>query len=199
MSRLLTATSVMLTLVGFLTLAVDARTDDPPPAEQKSSKPKTDDPPPAEQDSSKPKTDDPTPTKKKRSKSKTNDPTPAEQDSSKPKTEDPPADEPKGTKTNTDDPSATPTVGEDKPDDSPSATPKGDENKTDDPPPPAAPEGVEVQTRGPVHEAYAEPSGSPPVANPVIPQAPPAPIEERARPEASGPELRLDSRLLELR
>src|SRR5262245_3009931 len=37
--------------------------------------------------------------------------------------------------------------------------------------------GAEVQARGPVHEAFAEP-GTPPSAAPVVPKQPPAPIEE---------------------
>src|SRR5690348_5511718 len=41
-----------------------------------------------------------------------------------------------------------------------------------------SPEGVEVQTRGPVHEAYAEPGGVQPAPAPVVPQGPPPAIEE---------------------
>src|SRR4051794_23835733 len=37
---------------------------------------------------------------------------------------------------------------------------------------------VEVLARGPVHEAYAEPSEREPKATPVIPKEPPKPIEE---------------------
>src|SRR5687768_3913616 len=40
------------------------------------------------------------------------------------------------------------------------------------------PEGVEVQLRGPVHEAYAEPTDPQPQAQPVVPRQPPEPIEE---------------------
>src|SRR5439155_18588494 len=43
--------------------------------------------------------------------------------------------------------------------------------------PPPLPAGLEVQARGPVHEAFAEP-GTSPVASPVVPRRPPAPIEE---------------------
>jgi hypothetical protein len=43
---------------------------------------------------------------------------------------------------------------------------------------PAVPEGMEVQARGPVHEAYAEPTGAAPVPGPVVEKAPPEAIEE---------------------
>jgi hypothetical protein len=39
-------------------------------------------------------------------------------------------------------------------------------------------EGVQVQGRGPVHEAYAEPSLAQPAAPPVVPKQPPDPVEE---------------------
>jgi len=42
----------------------------------------------------------------------------------------------------------------------------------------AAQEGVEVMARGPVHEAFAEPSVRSPRPSPAIPKQPPAPIEE---------------------
>src|SRR5437879_5424975 len=42
----------------------------------------------------------------------------------------------------------------------------------------AAQEGVEVMARGPVHEAFAEPSVRSPRPSPVVPKQPPAPIEE---------------------
>jgi hypothetical protein len=42
----------------------------------------------------------------------------------------------------------------------------------------AAQEGVEVMARGPVHEAFAEPSIRSPRPSPVVPKQPPAPIEE---------------------
>lgn len=45
------------------------------------------------------------------------------------------------------------------------------------PDPPPLPAGLEVQTHGPVHEAFAEP-GTPPVASPIVPNQPPAPVEE---------------------
>src|SRR5580704_1273864 len=38
--------------------------------------------------------------------------------------------------------------------------------------------GVDVQTRGPVHEAYAAPTSLQPVPGPIIPKQPPDPIEE---------------------
>jgi hypothetical protein len=54
----------------------------------------------------------------------------------------------------------------------------------------AAPEGVDVQTRGPVHEAYAEPTsaGTPP-ASIVVPKQPPPPVPEmpsEMRPEGDN-------------
>ncbi len=39
--------------------------------------------------------------------------------------------------------------------------------------------GVEVEARGPVHEAYAEPTTATPTPGPVVPKEPPAPIEEQ--------------------
>src|SRR5579864_5223141 len=45
--------------------------------------------------------------------------------------------------------------------------------------PPQHPEGVEVQTRGPIHEAFAEPVDSQPAPTHVINRQPPAPIEEQ--------------------
>lgn len=47
-------------------------------------------------------------------------------------------------------------------------------------------EGVEALTRGPIHEAFAEPVSNDPVASPVVPKQPPDPIEElpaEARPD----------------
>ena len=70
------------------------------------------------------------------------------------------------------------------------------------PPPaaePATQEGVEVMTRGPVHEAFAEPVLRDPAPTPVVPKQPPDPVEELPpdqRPE--GDECRMDSRLLGL-
>jgi hypothetical protein len=46
------------------------------------------------------------------------------------------------------------------------------------PPDPAPPDGVSVLTRGPVHEAYAEPSETQPQASPLITKQPPEPVEE---------------------
>jgi hypothetical protein len=43
---------------------------------------------------------------------------------------------------------------------------------------PAAKEGVEVLARGPVHEAFAEPSQARPLPSPIVPNKPPDPIEE---------------------
>jgi hypothetical protein len=43
---------------------------------------------------------------------------------------------------------------------------------------PAQPEGVEVLARGPVHEAFAEPAIRGPRPTPLVPKAPPEPIEE---------------------
>src|SRR5689334_4545229 len=42
----------------------------------------------------------------------------------------------------------------------------------------APPPGVEILTRGPVHEAYAEPNDPTPRPTPVVPQQPPEPIPE---------------------
>ena len=42
----------------------------------------------------------------------------------------------------------------------------------------ATQEGVQVLARGPVHEAFAEPSIRKPEATPIVPKQPPAPIEE---------------------
>jgi hypothetical protein len=50
--------------------------------------------------------------------------------------------------------------------------------RADGPPPPPPPDGVEVQARGPVHEAYAEPVGVPPQAGPLVPKQPPEAIDE---------------------
>jgi hypothetical protein len=44
--------------------------------------------------------------------------------------------------------------------------------------PPPTPPGVDVQARGPVHEAFAEPTAARPEAGPVVPKQPPDPIEE---------------------
>src|SRR5258708_5730929 len=46
--------------------------------------------------------------------------------------------------------------------------------QADQPPP----EGVEVQARGPVHEAFAQPVNRQPEPGPVVPKQPPEPIEE---------------------
>lgn len=48
----------------------------------------------------------------------------------------------------------------------------------DTPPPPPTPAGVEVLTRGPVHEAFAEPVVFDPRPGVVVPKAPPEPIDE---------------------
>jgi hypothetical protein len=47
-----------------------------------------------------------------------------------------------------------------------------------DPPPPPQPQGVDVQTRGPVHEAFAEPTTTQPEQSQVVTKQPPDPIEE---------------------
>jgi len=46
------------------------------------------------------------------------------------------------------------------------------------PPEPAPQEGVSALTRGPVHEAYAEPSETQPQASPLVTKPPPEPVEE---------------------
>jgi hypothetical protein len=43
---------------------------------------------------------------------------------------------------------------------------------------PLAPPGVEVLTRGPIHEAYAQPVGDRPQATPLVPKPPPPPFAE---------------------
>jgi hypothetical protein len=43
---------------------------------------------------------------------------------------------------------------------------------------PAEPQGAEVQARGPVHEAFAEPTDLQPQPGPVVPKQPPDPIDE---------------------
>src|SRR5438874_4446826 len=62
-------------------------------------------------------------------------------------------------------------------------------------PPPAGPDspppGIEVQTRGPVHEAFAQPVSTQPEPSPVVPKAPPDPIPEEPpdqRPEGDNAE-----------
>src|SRR5436305_8964115 len=46
------------------------------------------------------------------------------------------------------------------------------------PPPPGATEGVDVQARGPVHEAYAEPAEARPEPTPLVAKQPPDPVPE---------------------
>jgi hypothetical protein len=48
----------------------------------------------------------------------------------------------------------------------------------DEPPPDPTPKGVEVQTRGPVHEAFAQPSDSRPLPSVTVPKAPPTLLDE---------------------
>jgi hypothetical protein len=51
------------------------------------------------------------------------------------------------------------------------------------------PPGVEVLTRGPIHEAYAQPVEAKPAPGPIVPKAPPPPIEEQPpdqRPEGEN-------------
>src|SRR5579884_4256073 len=54
------------------------------------------------------------------------------------------------------------------------------------PPPNPLPGGVEIQGRGPVHEAFAQPYVGNPQPGPVVPQTPPPPIPEE--PAAQQPE-----------
>ncbi len=57
------------------------------------------------------------------------------------------------------------------------------------PAPPAAQEGVEVMARGPVHEAFAEPTEVRPQASPLVTKEPPPPIQElppEQRPEGEN-------------
>ena len=59
--------------------------------------------------------------------------------------------------------------------------------------------GVQVLTRGPVHEAFAETVTFDPEPGIVVPKTPPAAIEgAAARPETGGGQRRMDPRLLEL-
>src|SRR5579872_5436451 len=44
--------------------------------------------------------------------------------------------------------------------------------------PPDAPQGVEVQARGPIHEAFAQPADAKPVPGPIVPKEPPPAIDE---------------------
>jgi hypothetical protein len=50
--------------------------------------------------------------------------------------------------------------------------------RADDPPPDPTPPGVEVQARGPVHEAFAQPNENRPMPSVVIAKKPPDPIDE---------------------
>jgi WXXGXW repeat (2 copies) len=50
--------------------------------------------------------------------------------------------------------------------------------QSDEPPPDPTPQGVEVQARGPVHEAYAEPTETRPLPSLVVTKQPPDPIDE---------------------
>src|SRR5581483_12499300 len=55
---------------------------------------------------------------------------------------------------------------------------KGPAQDEQPPPDPAPQDGVSVLTRGPVHEAYAEPSETQPQASPLVTKQPPEPVEE---------------------
>ena len=55
---------------------------------------------------------------------------------------------------------------------------KGPAQDEQPPPDPAPQDGVSVLTRGPVHEAYAEPSETQPQASPLVTKQPPDPVEE---------------------
>jgi hypothetical protein len=52
------------------------------------------------------------------------------------------------------------------------------QDPADNPPPPPMPPGQQIETRGPVHESFAQPVVYDPKPAPVIPQPPPDPIEE---------------------
>src|SRR5437868_6653533 len=54
------------------------------------------------------------------------------------------------------------------------AQPPAEQGRRD---PPPLPQGLEVQARGPVHEAFAEPATQP-IASPVVSRQPPTPVEE---------------------
>src|SRR5262249_29046772 len=56
---------------------------------------------------------------------------------------------------------------------------------------PPPPEGVEVLARGPVHEAFAEPTEPRPQASPIVTKPPPEPVQEippEERPEGDDVE-----------
>jgi hypothetical protein len=56
--------------------------------------------------------------------------------------------------------------------------PAGFANSTLDLPPPDKDDDITVETRGPVHEAYARPLNATPRPGPVVPKQPPEPIKE---------------------
>lgn len=60
----------------------------------------------------------------------------------------------------------------------PPTPPTAQEQPPPPPTPPAAQEGVEVMARGPVHEAFAEPTEVRPSPSPLVAKQPPDPIEE---------------------
>jgi hypothetical protein len=72
----------------------------------------------------------------------------------------------------------------------PGKTPPAAQDQMEEPidgPPPE--DGIEIQTRGPVHEAYAQPVDTDPKPGPVVSKKPPAPIPEsppEARPEGEN-------------
>jgi hypothetical protein len=174
--RLLTAACVALASTGIFILAAETRADDPPPPTQNDDKPKTDEatPPPTKSDTAK--SDGSTPAASKKHKKKSGDSTPATQPGDDGTTPDGTTPSPQSNDGTTPDPTAAdPTAA-----DTTTADPQADEATSPDPTPPPTPTGIEVQTRGPVHEAFAEPQSSQPVASPIIQKAPPNPIAEQA-------------------
>ena len=72
------------------------------------------------------------------------------------------------------------------------------QTRADDPvmePMPTIPAGVDVQTRGPVHEAFASPTTDP-QPSPLVQPEPPAQLDKNAARGEAGRQRRLDRRLL---
>ena len=56
----------------------------------------------------------------------------------------------------------------------------------DAPPPDPTPKGVEVQARGPIHEAYAQPSDTRPLPSVIVAKQPPAALGRTAAGSETG-------------
>jgi WXXGXW repeat (2 copies) len=186
----MTVAGPVLLFAGFFALTAYSQTNDSPPAKQQGANPTTDDTQPPAKKGKKAKSDDPPPDQKTDDTKSDDPPSGVGQKGGNGKTDDPPPDQ-KTDDTKTDDPPALPNSDPGPTDVSPSnATPPqstdpskikwtGPPQKQDVSLPPPSPTGVEVLTRGPVHEAFAEPAGSQSIANPVIPMAPPPPVAEQ--------------------